>query len=91
MKEKRPLILVGNDDGYSFNGIHTLIDVAREFGDVVVSAPTEFQSGKGSAITITVPLRATLHVDEPGLKVWLVTSITAPTWAWPRSTAAPWA
>ena len=77
MKEKRPLILVGNDDGYSFNGIHTLIDVAREFGDVVVSAPTEFHSGKGSAITITVPLRATLHVEEPGLKVWLVNGTPA--------------
>ena len=77
MREKRPLILVGNDDSYSFNGIKMLIKVAREFGDVVVSAPLVHQSGKGGGITITEPLRATLKVDEPGLKVWLVNGTPA--------------
>lgn len=38
-QEKRPLILISNDDGFSFNGIKTLIKVARKYGDVVAVAP----------------------------------------------------
>lgn len=62
----RPLILVSNDDGYSFNGIHTLIRVARKFGDVVAVAPMHQQSGKGCSITFFQPLRAFKKKEEPG-------------------------
>ena len=64
-KKDRPLILISNDDGYQADGIRTLMAVAREFGDVVVAAPMQQQSGKGSAITITSPLRAVMVKDEP--------------------------
>lgn len=53
----RPLILVTNDDGMFAPGIKALVEVASEFGEVVVVAPDSPQSGQGHAITITEPLR----------------------------------
>lgn len=53
----KPLILVSNDDGITSNGIRTLVDTVREFGDVVVVAPDSPQSGMGHAITIGKPLK----------------------------------
>ncbi|MEY3438428.1 MAG: hypothetical protein RL265_1013, partial [Bacteroidota bacterium] len=35
----RPLIFITNDDGISAKGIKSLIDVAVEFGDVLIIAP----------------------------------------------------
>ena len=49
---KRPLILVTNDDGITAPGIRTLIKVMNQIGDVVVIAPDSPQSGQGHAITI---------------------------------------
>ncbi len=49
---KRPLILVTNDDGITAPGIRTLIAVMNEIGDVVVVAPDSPQSGMGHAVTI---------------------------------------
>lgn len=53
----KPLILVTNDDGIGAPGIKALIDVAKQFGDVLVVAPDSPQSGQGHAITIEHPLR----------------------------------
>jgi 5'-nucleotidase len=53
----RPLILVTNDDGVTSKGIRSLVEVASEFGQVVVIAPDKPQSGMGHAITISHPLR----------------------------------
>jgi len=55
--EKRPLILVTNDDGYHAPGIEALTEVALEFGDVLKVAPDKPQSGMGHAITINSTLR----------------------------------
>jgi len=57
---KRPLILVSNDDGITAPGIRTLISVMNEIGDVVVVAPDSPQSGMGHAVTID----DTLFCDE---------------------------
>ena len=54
---KKPLILVTNDDGILAPGIKALVEIAREFGDVIVVAPDSAQSGMGHAITINDPLR----------------------------------
>lgn len=54
---KRPRILVTNDDGVSAPGIRALVEVASEFGEVIVVAPDSPQSGQGHAITISSPLR----------------------------------
>jgi 5'-nucleotidase len=56
MAEKK-LILVCNDDGITAPGIRNLIEVARDFGDVVVVAPDKPQSAMGHAITINATIR----------------------------------
>jgi 5'-nucleotidase len=53
----RPLLFVTNDDGISSKGIKSLIEVAKEFGDVIVIAPDKPQSGMGHAITVNQILR----------------------------------
>ncbi len=50
--DKRPLILVTNDDGITAPGLRTLVSVMNEIGDVVVVAPDGPQSGMGHAVTI---------------------------------------
>lgn len=54
----KPYILVSNDDGIFSNGIKALVQVASEFGDVVVVAPDRQQSAVAHAITLESPLRA---------------------------------
>ena len=50
--DKRPLILITNDDGITAPGIRHLIEAMNELGDVVVVAPSSPQSGMGHAITV---------------------------------------
>lgn len=52
MENKRPLILVTNDDGINAPGIRALIEVMSTLGDICVVAPDSPQSGMGHAITI---------------------------------------
>ncbi len=54
---KRPLILITNDDGFNSKGIEVLSDIALDFGDVVVVAPAVNASGKSHSMTMGVPLR----------------------------------
>lgn len=56
-KEAKPVILITNDDGVTAPGIAALVEVAHQFGRVVVVAPDAPQSGMGHAITIGKPLR----------------------------------
>jgi 5'-nucleotidase len=55
--DKKPLILVTNDDGITALGIKNLVEVAKEFGEVIVVAPNSPQSAKGHGITIHDLLR----------------------------------
>lgn len=55
--DKRPVILVTNDDGITAPGIRNLIEAVKPLGDVIVVAPDSPQSGTGHAITIGQPLR----------------------------------
>ena len=52
MANKKPLILVTNDDGITAPGIRALISVMKDIGNVVVVAPDSPQSAMGHAITI---------------------------------------
>ncbi|MFO7720562.1 MAG: 5'/3'-nucleotidase SurE [Gillisia sp.] len=52
MPQKKPLILVTNDDGITAPGIRALIDVMKTLGDVIVVAPDSPQSAMGHAITL---------------------------------------
>lgn len=58
--QKKPLILVTNDDGINAPGIRTLISVMNTIGDVVVVAPDSPQSGMSHAVSIN----SILHVER---------------------------
>jgi len=55
---KKPLILVSNDDGIDAPGLCALVRSLRKFAQVVVVAPSIQQSAVGHAITVRTPLRA---------------------------------
>lgn len=57
---KKPLILITNDDGIIAPGIRTLIEVMLKIGEVIVVAPDSPQSGMGHAIT----LNDTLYLND---------------------------
>jgi len=69
MTDKRPLILVVNDDGITSPGIMSLIEVAKTFGEVVVVAPDKPQSGMGHAITLD-DILSIKEVDIEGVKAY---------------------
>ncbi|MFV0329913.1 MAG: 5'/3'-nucleotidase SurE [Dysgonomonas sp.] len=73
MDNKKPLILITNDDGYRAKGIEALIDSVKELGEVVVVAPDGPRSGMSSAITSLQPLRADLIKNEPDYKLYIST------------------
>ena len=54
---KRPKILVTNDDGIFAPGIYALWEAMQEIGEVTVVAPDTEKSAVGHAITITDPIR----------------------------------
>lgn len=54
---KKPTILITNDDGYHAPGIHALVNAMKELGNIIIVAPDKPQSGMGHAITINDPLR----------------------------------
>lgn len=54
--KQRPLILVSNDDSIYAKGIKSLIEVAKEYGDVIIVAPDKPQSAKSHSVTLDVPL-----------------------------------
>ena len=54
---KKPVILITNDDGINAPGIRNLVEAVKGLGKLVVVAPDKPQSGMGHAITIGQPLR----------------------------------
>jgi 5'-nucleotidase len=66
----KPLILVTNDDGIVAPGIRALVEVAAQFGEVIVVAPDSPQSGKGHAISIHDPLRLRRVKVFDGIEAW---------------------
>lgn len=66
---QKPLILITNDDGYEAKGLRCLVEVAKEFGEVVVVAPDGPRSATAHAITMSVPLRLRpYHTDDDGTR-----------------------
>ena len=67
----RPLILIANDDGYRAGGLQALIEAARPYGDLLVVAPLEGQSGMSHALTVKVPLRMEKYSEEAGFALYV--------------------
>ena len=57
-------ILITNDDGIYANGIWALVKELREIGEITVVAPDRDQSGKGTSVTLSQPLRLT-RIESP--------------------------
>ena len=70
---KRPLILITNDDGVYAKGINEITKSLRDLGDIIVFAPDGARSGMSSAITSLIPIKYKLVKEEPGLKVYSCT------------------
>ena len=72
-KNKRPVILITNDDGIFAPGLHALVEAVKELGEIVVVAPDKPQSGMGHAITIGDPLRLTRVHTLGEVEAWQCT------------------
>jgi len=70
MKDRRPLILISNDDGVMAKGINQLVDFLRPIGDIVVMAPDSPRSGNACSISVNSPVRYHLIRKEEGLSVY---------------------
>ena len=73
MENRKPLILITNDDGYQAKGIEALIDSVKDLGDIIVVAPDGPRSGMSSAITSLQPLRVYLISQSQNVKVYATT------------------
>jgi 5'-nucleotidase len=65
--ERRPRILLSNDDGIAAAGLHAVYSELVRLGDVTVAAPAENQSGVGHGITYAEPIL--MREIEPLVKV----------------------
>ncbi len=63
------LILVTNDDGVDAPGIKKLTEIALKFGKVVVVCPDSGRSGQSHAVTINMPLRRKLILNNEHLEI----------------------
>ena len=70
MENKRPLILVSNDDGIMAKGLSELVKALRTVGEIVVMAPDSPRSGSGSALTVTQPVHYKQIRQEVGVTVY---------------------
>jgi len=66
---RRPRILLTNDDGVRAEGLRACYDELAKIADVTVVAPTEQRSGMSHSITLENPLRAHPLTDLPGYMV----------------------
>ena len=66
----RPLILISNDDGYEAKGVNCLIEMVKDYADVLVCAPDGPRSGMACAFSATMPLTLTLRSKKEGVEVW---------------------
>lgn len=68
----KPLILVSNDDSYSAKGVHELIKILQNIGEVICVCPENPQSGMGMALTVNQPLMVKKLEDYHGAKMYKV-------------------
>ena len=73
MEQKKPLILISNDDGIMAKGISELIKFLCPLGEIIVMAPDSARSGSGCALTVTQPVRYQLLRKKVGLTIYKCT------------------
>lgn len=70
---KKPLILITNDDGIQAKGISELTSIAIKYGDVVVVAPDGPRSAQSAALTINMPVAVKQVYKEGNLTKYSIT------------------
>ena len=70
--DRRPLILISNDDSINAPGLLRLVDYVRYLGDIIVVAPEDPHSGMSSAFTVTDALRIQSRDDYNGARMFTV-------------------
>lgn len=70
MENKRPFIIISNDDGYHSGGIKYLVEMLKPFADLLVVAPESARSGFSCAFSCTTPLRLKRRNRFPDVEMW---------------------
>lgn len=73
MEEKRPLILISNDDGYHSGGLRYLVSFLRDMADILVCAPESARSGFSCAFSAVTPLYLKRRHTIEGINMWSCT------------------
>ena len=71
MMDKKPLILIANDDGYRAKGFHKLIELMRKIGEVIAISTEKPMSGQSHSITNHDPLRVYLSEQDADYKLYV--------------------
>jgi 5'-nucleotidase len=77
MEQRKPKILITNDDGVHARGIWHLWHALAEFAEVCIIAPSTERSGVGSGITLHHPLTIEPVKWETGTRVWKINGTPA--------------
>jgi 5'-nucleotidase len=75
--DRKPRILIVNDDGIHAPGLKHLWQAVKEIGDVSIIAPATEKSGVGLSITIYSPLHIEQIAWEENTPAWKVTGTPA--------------
>ncbi len=70
MNDKKPFILVSNDDGYHAKGLNSLIHFLSDMADILVCAPDSARSGYSTAFSAVTPLRLKKRRSHAGAEIW---------------------
>ncbi len=73
MQEKKPLILISNDDGYHSGGLRYLVSFLADMADLLVCAPEAARSGFSCAFSATPPLYLKKRNTIEGVELWSCT------------------
>ena len=68
MNEKRPQILITNDDGHAAKGLRKLVTLMRKLGDVTLVSTDEVMSAKSHSCSIRERIYVRLVQEEEGFR-----------------------
>ena len=75
--QKKPYILITNDDGIEAPGLFALYQAICNFAEVVIIAPASEQSGVGAGISLRNPLQIQSVIWPTNTAAWKVTGTPA--------------
>lgn len=75
--QKKPKILITNDDGILAKGIKTLYEALKDIADISIVAPITDKSGKALSLTLRKPLHAEKFPWQGSSQAWSISGTTA--------------